>query len=327
MWPFTKKREAKGPQTRIFFASDLHGSNVCFKKFINAAKFYGADVLVLGGDMTGKAVLPICKQGDGSHLAHRSGETVRLASVEEVADYERRVSNMGFYPRQMSEDEFQALAADPARRQDLFKHLVCERVGQWCEYAGERLKGSGVALLTAPGNDDFFEMDGVLNDSPYIDYYDREVTDLRGYEVLHCGGSNPTPWNTEREYPEEEYARRFAELAPKVKDMRRCIFNVHVPPHGTVLDQCPKLDANLQVVFEMGNPVQMHAGSTAVLAAITEYQPLLGLHGHIHEGRGRIDIGQSVCVNPGSVYPEGILQGVLVTLQGSEVRAVQLTQG
>jgi Icc-related predicted phosphoesterase len=327
MWPFTKKKEGRGPEMRIFFASDLHGSTVCFKKFINAARFYGAEVLVLGGDLTGKAVLPICKQPDGSHLAHRAGDTVRLASDAEVADYERRVSNMGFYPRQMGEDEYRALATDETRREDLFKQLVCERIGQWCEYAGEKLKGTGVAVLSAPGNDDFVEIDGVLGNSPYVDYHDDEVTELRGYEVLHCGGSNPTPWNTEREYSEEELAQRFAQLVPRVKDMRRCIFNVHVPPHGTVLDQCPKLDENLQVVYEMGNPVQMHAGSTAVLAAIKEHQPLLGLHGHIHEGRGRIDIGGSVCVNPGSVYPEGILQGVLVTLQGGEVRGVQLTQG
>ena len=328
MWPFGKKRAGKGgKRLTIFFASDLHGSTVCFRKFINGARFYGADVLVLGGDLTGKAVLPICRQADGSHLAHRSGDTVTLQSQDEIEAYSRRAANMGFYPTVMSEDEFRELSADEARREKLFKKLVCDRVEEWCEFAGQKLAGTGIALITAPGNDDFFEMDDVLNGSPHIQYHEMEVTEVGGYEMLHVGGSTITPWDTEREYTEEEYRQRFAELVPKVKDMRRCIFNVHVPPYGTVLDKCPKLDENLQVVFDMGNPVSMHAGSSTLVEVLREAQPLLGLHGHIHEGRGRIDIGASVCVNPGSVYPEGILQGVLITLEEDTVKSVQLTQG
>ena len=171
------------------------------------------------------------------------------------------------------------------------------------------------------------QIDNVLHDSPYVHYHEMEITELNGYELLHCGGSTKTPWNTEREYTEKEYAAKFSELVPQVQDMRRCIFNVHVPPFGTVLDQCPKLDENLQVVFEMGNPVQMHAGSSALLDTLKVQQPMLGIHGHIHEGRGNIKIGNTVCVNPGSVYPEGLLQGVLVTLNNGEVESVQLTQG
>ena len=328
MWPFGKKRSGKGgKRLTIFFASDLHGSTVCFRKFINGARFYGADVLVLGGDLTGKAVLPICRQADGSHRAHRSGDPVTRRSQDEIEEYSRRAANMGFYPIVMPEDEFRELSADEARREKLFKKLVCDRVEEWCDFAGEKLAGTGIPLITAPGNDDFFEMDDVLNGSPHIEYHEMEVTEVRGYEMLHAGGSTITPWDTEREYTEDEYRQRFAELIPQVKDMRRCIFNVHVPPYGTVLDKCPKLDENLQVVFDMGNPVSMHAGSSALVEALQEAQPLLGLHGHIHEGRGRIDIGASVCVNPGSVYPEGILQGVLVTLEDDTIRSVQLTQG
>jgi Icc-related predicted phosphoesterase len=77
----------------------------------------------------------------------------------------------------------------------------------------------------------------------------------------------------------------------------------------------------------MGNPVSMQAGSSALYKVIEEHQPVLGIHGHIHEGRGNIKIGRTTCVNPGSVYPEGILQGVLVTLSEGEVTSVQLTQG
>ncbi|MGH6932409.1 MAG: metallophosphoesterase family protein [Dongiaceae bacterium] len=326
---FWKKKSGNGGGEKvvIFFASDLHGSNVCFKKFVNAVQFYGANVLVLGGDMTGKAVMPIAEQPDGSHLAFQAGSTVALNGKQEVDEFIKRTGDQGFYPAVMSEHEFGRLRNDEHMRHDLFKKLVVERVKEWCNFAGQKLAGKDVPLYTAPGNDDFVEIDEVLKVSPSIRFHEMDITDVRGYEMLNCGGSNHTPWNTEREYSEEEYDQRFAQLVPQVNDMSHCIFNVHVPPHGTVLDQCPKLDDKLQVVYEMGNPVQMHAGSTTLYKTIEKCQPLLGLHGHIHEGRGQIKIGKTVCVNPGSVYPEGLLQGVLVTLQGGEVKSVHLTQG
>ena len=298
-----------------------------FQEIRQWAKFYGANVLIMGGDLTGKAVIPICEQSDGSHLAFQTGDTVTLSSQDEIDEFIKTNGNKGFYPTVMTEAEFQSLKGDADAQHELFKKLVCDRVQEWCDYAGQLLSGTDIPLITAPGNDDFFEIDDVLNNSPHISYHEMEVTELRGYEMLHCGGSTKTPWDTEREFTEDEYKAKFEELVPQIKDMGRCIFNVHVPPHGTVLDQCPKLDDNLQVVFDMGNPVSMHAGSSALTETIHEQQPLLGLHGHIHEGRGNIKIGNTVCVNPGSVYPEGILQGVLTTLQGGEVRSVQLTQG
>ena len=164
-------------------------------------------VLVLGGDLTGKAVLPICRQADGSHLAHRSGDTVTLRSRDEIEAYSRRAANMGFYPIVMPEDEFRELSADEARREKLFKKLVCDRVEEWCDFAGEKLAGTGIPLITAPGNDDFFEMDDVLNGSPHIEYHEMEVTEVRGYEMLHAGGSTIMGHRAR-----VEYRQRFAEL-------------------------------------------------------------------------------------------------------------------
>jgi len=322
-----KKKNGGGEKVTIFFASDLHGSAVCFKKFVNGAKFYGANVLVMGGDLTGKAVIPITEQPDGTYKGFQTGKTIVLKTQSELDEFAKRVNNQGFYPAQMTEAQFQSIKDDADAQHELFKKLVVDRVAEWCDYAGEKLQGTGIPLITSPGNDDFFEIDEVLNNSPHVQYHEMQITDLHGYEVLHCGGSTKTPWDTEREFTEDEYQARFAELVPQVKDMDRCIFNVHVPPYGTVLDRCPKLDEKLQVVFDMGNPVSMHAGSQTLTDIIKERQPLLGLHGHIHEGRGNIKIGRTVCVNPGSVYPEGILQGVLVILQDGEIQGVQLTQG
>lgn len=319
-----KKDDAK---LVIYFASDLHGSTVCFKKFINAAKFYGCNALFLGGDMTGKAILPIAEQPDGSYLADHAGETLRLRKPDEVDAYIKRASNMGFYPSVMTEAEFQSLKNERAAQHELFKKLVLDRVKEWCDFAEQKLQGSGIPLITLPGNDDFLEIDDVLREHPAIQFYEQEITELNGFEILYVGGSNPTPWNTEREYSEDEYRERFERLVPQVKDLKKCIFNVHVPPYDTLLDLCPKLDENLQVVYEMGNPVQMHAGSTAVREAIERYQPMLGLHGHIHEGRGNIKIGETVCINPGSVYTEGILQGAQIALDSDGIRDVQMLQG
>ena len=60
--------------TRVFFTTDLHGSTVVFKKFINAGKFYEAQVLILGGDMIGKMIVPIVSQGGGRFSANYLGK-------------------------------------------------------------------------------------------------------------------------------------------------------------------------------------------------------------------------------------------------------------
>lgn len=323
-----KKDKAANGEVKMFFASDLHGSNVCFKKFINSAKFYGADVLVLGGDLTGKAVIPIAEQQDGTFLAFQHGQSVQITGRSELDDFVKRQGNIGFYPAVMSEAEYQSLRSDADAQAALFKRLVLERVREWAVIASEKLKGTDVPLVALPGNDDFREIDEILTQAAHFDFHEMQVCEFKGgYQMLYCGGSTPTPWDTEREYTEEQFVARFAELIPQVSDMSRCIFNVHVPPFGTALDACPKLDKNLQVVYEMGLPAQIHAGCQTLIDIIKEHQPLLGLHGHIHEGRAKINIGKTICINPGSVYPEGILQGAVITLQQGQVTQANLMQG
>src|ERR671924_418850 len=101
-----RKRDSSDEQT-IFFATDLHGSNVCFKKFVNAGKFYGAGVLILGGDVTGKMVVPIARQSDDTYLSGFAGQEVRLEDEDEARRFAERASDMGFYPQLMWEEEFQ----------------------------------------------------------------------------------------------------------------------------------------------------------------------------------------------------------------------------
>jgi uncharacterized protein len=322
---FGKKGSAD--EVTIFFATDVHGSNTCFKKFINAGKFYDVKVLILGGDVTGKMVVPIAKQSGGDHLTSFAGKEVRLESAEAVADFGRRISDMGFYPSEMSEEEFREVSSDSTRQEELFHTLIKRRLEEWIEFARPRLAGTGVQCFAAPGNDDGFFVDDIIKGSGVIELLEGRVVQLDGMEMLSTGWSNKTPWNTERECTEPELKERLMTMISQMKAPDKGIFNIHVPPHKTNLDQCPQLDDQLRPVSAGGNPVMTSAGSTAVRELIETYQPILSLHGHIHEGRGKTKIGRTLCVNPGSNYSEGVLDGSVIRISGGQVRDVQLTQG
>ena len=321
-----RKRDSPDELT-MFFATDLHGSNVCFKKFVNAGKFYGASVLILGGDVTGKMVVPIAEQEGGGYLTSFAGKQVRLATEDEVASFESQVSDMGFYPKVMSEERFQELHGDPEAQEELFHELIRKRLEEWVDYAKPRLAEAGVKCFAAPGNDDAFFVDEILAESDAIELLEGRVIELDGMEMLTTGWSNETPWKTERETNEAELRSMIVSMIDRLSHPESAIFNIHVPPHSTALDQCPKLDENLRPVSSGGNPVMTSAGSTAVRELIETHQPLLGLHGHIHEGRGVARIERTYCVNPGSNYSEGVLNGSLIRLRQGEVRDVHLTQG
>jgi Icc-related predicted phosphoesterase len=321
-----RKRDSSD-DLKMFFATDLHGSNVCFKKFVNAGKFYGASVLILGGDVTGKMVVPIAEQEDGAYLTSFAGKQVRLGTEDEVGSFESQVSDMGFYPKVMSEERFQELHGDPEAQEELFHELIRKRLEEWIDYAKPRLAEQGVKCFAAPGNDDAFFVDEILAESEAIELLEGRVIELDGMEMLTTGWSNETPWKTERETNEAELRSMITSMIDRLSHPESAIFNIHVPPHATALDQCPKLDENLRPVSSGGNPVMTSAGSTAVRELIETHQPLLGLHGHIHEGRGVARIERTYCVNPGSNYSEGVLNGSLIRLRQGEVRDVHLTQG
>lgn len=325
---FGRKKRSATDGTRVFFCTDLHGSDVCFKKFVNAADFYGTQILIMGGDVTGKMVVPIARQPSGAYLTTFAGEDLEFTSDDDVASFKKQIANMGFYPATMDEEEFLTIKSSQEAQDQLFRELISRRLEQWLEYAENKLQGTGVRVFAAPGNDDFFEVDELLNASGMIELLEMKVHRLTDeHEIITSGWTNPTPWNTERECSEDELAVRLASMLDQVEDMERCIFNIHVPPNNAKIDICPKLDDNMKVVYDMGNPVMAPAGSTAVREAIEHHQPLMGLHGHIHEGRGEAKIGRTLCLNPGSVYSEGVLNGLLVTLADGRVKDYQFTQG
>ena len=315
--------------TTIFFATDLHGSETCFRKFVAAARFYGADLLVLGGDLTGKLVVPLVAQPGGRWRAWVHGRE-RLLDEAGAAELERQARVAGSYTRRMTPDEHQHLEANPEAVEELFAELMTETLIRWLRYADEKLDGSDVKILTAPGNDDPWLVDDVLREhgGQRVVLAEGELVEVAaGHELLTTGWTNKTPWNTPREYPEEAIAERLEQLAAALAHPAGAIFNLHVPPYDSRLDTAPLLGQDLKVKTSMGGEVTAPVGSTAVRDAIERHQPLLSLHGHIHESGGAVRLGRTLAVNAGSEYGEGVLRGVLVAVGGGRVLRHQATTG
>jgi Icc-related predicted phosphoesterase len=308
---------------RLFFATDVHGSDKCWKKFINAGKFYEADVLILGGDMTGKGLVPVIRFGNGFKAEFR-GKKYTLNNEEELGKFEKMIAMSGYYIHHTTPDELEELNANIKKLDSIFIELMIKRIREWLKFADERLKGTNIKCYVCPGNDDHFEINELFKESStVIDASDTIIEINNNYEMLNIGWSNPTPWNTPRECSEEELTKKIEEQVSKIKDVKKSIFQMHAPPYGSQLDNAPKLDESLKIAYGEMVPV----GSKAVKEAIEKYQPLLGLHGHIHESDGVVKIGRTLCINPGSVYTEGILRGVVINLSEDSIKSYYPVSG
>ena len=311
--------------TTIFFATDIHGSDICWKKFINAGKFYNADILVLGGDMTGKALVPFIKNSKGKYKVNFLEEEMLLDEAGKLS-LEKNISDRGYYPINVTEAEYEELNADSQKVENLFVERVLLMAERWVKFAEERLSQWGIQCIICPGNDDMFEMDSIFAASKYITMGEGEVLDLDGhYEMISTGWSNPTPWDTHRECSEEELEAKIEKMAARVSNMEKCVFNFHAPPFGSGLDEAPELDETLRPKYAGRSLIPV--GSHAVQRAILKYQPALALVGHIHEGRGVKRIKKTFCVNPGSSYEQSTLLGAIIEMDKKGVQKYVLTSG
>lgn len=312
--------------TTLFFATDIHGSEKCWRKLVNSGAFYGAETIILGGDITGKGTQIILEEKPGLWTTDFLGDVVRLESQEELAQLESRVRNSGFYPRRMKPDEFQHYVASPDYREQVFEQVVSQTVAGWMDYAETKLKGSGRRIIVTAGNDDPHFVDDLFQHTDCVTWSEGQLVWLDDLHVMvNEGSSNFTPWNTHREMSEEELEKILVCQIELVKDMPNAVFNIHVPPFGSRLDDAPELDSSLRP--KEGGQKLIPVGSKAVRNVIERYQPLLGLHGHIHESKGSVHIGRTLCINPGSTYGEGVLCGVLVSLDKKGIRSYQPVQG
>jgi uncharacterized protein len=312
---------------RIFFATDIHGSEVCWKKFLNCGAHYEADVVILGGDMTGKALVPIVDDGGGHWHATLLENREELDGEEAVKAFEEAVMRRGYYPFRTTPDELAELAASEERWHALFDQHMIGTVERWMEMADQKLGGSGIRVFVCPGNDDQLEIDEIVEAAKTVELGEGRVVDIDGFQLASSGWANRTPWDTYREEDEPDLKKRIdAMLVNVTAEPEKTIFSLHCPPYSTGLDDAPQLTAEMDLKDAGRSTVPV--GSTAVREAIEQHQPALSLHGHIHEARGTTRLGKTLCINPGSSYEQGQLLGAVIDIDGKKkVKKFVLTSG
>lgn len=313
---------------RIYFCSDIHASRKCWKKFLKTASVYGADHIIVGGDITGKFVVPIVEGVGGRRTATFMGVARTAETKDELDRLKTWIADAGQYVFEAPQDEIDAYGADQQRIDELFHRLALERVQEWIDEAETQLSGKGVRVFVSGANDDFLEVDELLASSSLIEDPNGRVIDLDDHlQIMGMGWGNVTPWACPRDIPEEELAARIDEVAATVRDPRRTIFSLHVPPLGSGLDLAPRLDSELRPQLTATGVEMINVGSSATRDAILRYRPLVGLHGHIHESKGVKKLGGVTIANPGSQYAEGILDGLLVQIDQGRLGGVSLVSG
>lgn len=298
-----------------------------WRKFLNSAKMFKANWLIMGGDLTGKILTPIVKQPDGTYKADFLDETHAI-QANEVESFRKKVKDNCYIPYVCDQREFEDLQNAPAEKiEEIFAKLECETLKEWLDLIPKKVD-KDVKVLIHPGNDDKFELDDVIKSSPYCTFAEESVVNLDGEHEAACvGWANPTPWNSPRECSEDELMVKLEKTVSQVKNVDRALFCLHCPPFESQIDNAPLLDKDLRPVMEGGRPVIIPVGSKSVRAIIEKYQPMLGLHGHIHECRGWMKIGRTQCMNPGSEYTEGMLSAYLIEIDGSKLKKLQRVEG
>ena len=315
-------------KTLVYFVSDLHGSSLCFRKFVNSTKVYKPDVLILGGDVAGKAIQSIVKAPGGRYHCTFVGARYDISDEAELTNLERLIADHGYYPYRAEPGELEAME-EAGTLDELFLRLMRERLASWLDIADTRLRPQGIPLFFMLGNDDPPELAELLDQAPWGVHAEGKVVRLDDdHEMISWGYANTTPWHAYREQDEQQLAQAYQAMAARLERPERAVFNLHPPPYATQLDDAPALDDELRVQAVLGQVQYKAVGSTAVRDIETRYQPLLGLHGHIHESSGirRLGSRKSLILNPGSTYSTGALNGALIALDRDKAGA-QLVRG
>ena len=325
-WQLRRRNGGRGrAKTRILFATDLHAGEQTYRKFLNSAAIYEADVLVLGGDLTGKVLAPIVRS-NGGFTASFVGNPVAVGESG-LDELEASFRKMGSYPVVVDPDEYERIRSDAEYRDALTERVMLDQVRAWLELAAERLGASGRPLFVTGGNDDPMSIEPIVESATYARNAESRVVMIDNrHPMISTGYGNQTPWACPRDTTEEELGIRIESVVALLDDVAPAIFNLHVPPYASSLDIAPRLDTRVSPPRAIpGETVPV--GSHAVREAIERHQPMLALHGHIHESRGVVKIGRTTCVNPGSEYGEGVLRAAIIDVAEGEVLTAQLVTG
>lgn len=306
---------------RFMCASDFHGSDSVFRKFISVCMEYDAHAAIIAGDLVGKALIPVIRKGNGIYEGYLYDNKETATTNAELEKVKQKIANVGFYPVVMEPDEAQELADQPKKLEELFHKQALDRLTTWMELAEKHLGGKSIPLYLIPGNDDDPMIDPVLAGRPGIINLDGQKHWFRDtYELIGMAESNITPWHCVRDVEEEKLGEKIAGLVASLEKPESSIWVFHIPPFDSLLDVCPVLDDNLRIVTEGGQVMMKSAGSTSVRKAIEQYSPLLTVHGHIHESAGCRKIGKTLSINAGSEYAEGIMRTVMVNLEQNKIK-------
>jgi len=314
--------------TRILYGSDFHGSDIVFRKFISSGLHYKANALIVGGDVTGKAMVPVIHQGGGHYLANLFGRDLTASNPDEIEKVKKAISNVGFYPILLEKDEAEELESDPVKMSTRFEREMNERIREWMILVEETLVPKNISMYFMPGNDDLASIDETLAEFKHVHNPDMQHFELEGgYELVGNSNANMTPWICARDIEEDNLRNKMDTLAGMIQNPERTIAVLHVPPYGSSLDTCPELDENLKIITQGGQVVMKSAGSTAVKEFIEKIQPMLTLHGHIHESPGHVHNGRTLSINAGSEYAEGIMKAAIINLENGRVKGHLLISG
>src|ERR671918_599153 len=303
---------SREPDTRVFFATDIHGSETCWRKFLNSGKHYEANIMILGGDMTGKALVPIVEDGPNRWHATLLENRREFESEDEVKEFEDSVKRRGYYPFRTDPDEMSELESDEDLRNELFYKEMLGTIERWMQMADEKFEGTDIECFVSPGNDDQFEVDEIISAAKRVRLAGGEGVEFGEFQVASTGWANRTPWDTYREEDEDKLAERLRKMTSQVSaPPERTIYNFHCPPYNSGIDDAPEITADMRPKDAGRSTVPV--GSTAVREVIEEGQPTLALHGHIHEARGNTRIGRTLCINPAAPTSRGSCSGRSLT--------------
>jgi len=319
-----KKKEAK--TTRILFATDMHGSEGVWRKFLNASAMLKVDVAICGGDLTGKMIVPIVEHKNGKYSYYHLKKTYTIDSSE-IEKAMKDIKGIGYYPYVTTESEYEEMTKNPKKVDEVFHKVMLSTLKDWFDLIPEKLPKE-TRVIVCPGNDDRFPVDDLVNNHKHVINGEGKVIEIDDqHEMISCGWVNPSPWKTTREEEEDKLEERLEKYISQLKNVENAIFNFHAPPYQTKLDEAPLLDKDLNPIIQGGRVIMVPVGSKAVRKMIEKYQPFLGLHGHIHEASGSMKIGRTYCVNPGSEYAEGILRAFLIEFKGNKIIRLQRIEG
>lgn len=313
---------------KIWFCTDIHGSNACFRKFlrlfdIDADKnpMMKPNVMIIGGDITGKELVLIKKIEDSGlsnryEYIDREGNTKNVTE-KNIEDELNFLKDSGRYPIICDKTEYQRLEYNPHLKDKRLDQERKKRVEEWMVLLKEKINNNpGIQVFINCGNDDPLFVDRLLGDFQP----EGKVITLKGnVKLLSLGFSNKTPWKCPRDVDEEVLRQRISEMTEQISRDDILIFNFHCPPLNTVLDEVYEVDDNLQK-----KNYKRHVGSSSIREAIERFKPILSLHGHIHEVKYSEKIGETKCVNPGSNYQNGILQGAYFIINNDHIICEQI---